>query len=139
MYNYSLRYQPEPGKVFNLGYRFANPNLIAGPSMRQIDLSEQWQLSGRWGTVARWNYSLLEKRLLEGLAGLEYNQACWTTRLVVQRFTTATLQVSTGVFIQLELNDLVRVGSDPLDALKRSIQGYTKLSQGNSAEAQRLQ
>lgn len=130
MYNYSLRYQPEAGKVFNLGYRFTNPNLIAGPSMRQIDMSEQWQLSGRWGTVARWNYSLLEKRLLEALLGVEYNRACWTTRLVVQRFTTATQQVSTGLFIQLELNDLVRVGTgDPLDALRRSVPGYTKMTQ----------
>ena len=123
MFNASAHYQPEVGKVLNLGYRFTRN------SLRQIDLSEQWPLYGRWHSVARWNYSLQEKRLLEGLLGLEYNQSCWTVRLVAQRFTTATFQASTGFFVQLELNDLIRVGSDPLDALRQSIPGYTALNQ----------
>jgi len=123
MFNAAMRYRPETGKVLNLGYRFTRN------SVRQIDFSEQWPLHGRWHSVARWNYSLQEKRLLEGLLGLEYNQRCWTIRLVAQRFTTATFQASTGFFVQLELNDLIRVGSDPLDALRQSIPGYTELSQ----------
>jgi LPS-assembly protein len=65
---------------------------------------------------------------LEALAGLEYNQACWTMRFVAQSFTTATRERSTGMFLQLELNDLVRIGSDPLDALRNSVSGYTKLN-----------
>ena len=123
-FNTALHYKPEIGKVVNLGYRFTRN------SVRQVDLSTQWPLRGRWDTVARWNYSLQEKRLLEGLVGVEYNQSCWTVRLVAQRFTTATFQASTGFFVQLELNDLVRVGSDPLDALRRSVPGYTKTNQG---------
>ena len=118
----SVRYQPESGKVLNLGYRFTRNTL------RQTDISTQWQISGRWHGVARWNYSFQDKRILETIAGLEYNQNCWTLRLVAQRFTTATQQFSTGVFIQLELNDLVAVGSDPLDVLRLSIPGYTKLN-----------
>jgi LPS-assembly protein len=62
------------------------------------------------------------------LAGLEYNQACWVLRLVAQRFPTATQQVSTGIFVQLELNNLMAVGSDPLSALRTSIPGYEKLN-----------
>jgi LPS-assembly protein len=126
MFNAAMRYRPETGKVLNLGYRFTRN------SVRQIDLSEQWPLHGRWHSVARWNYSLQEKRLLEGLLGLEYNQRCWTIRLVAQRFTTATYQASTGFFVQLELNDLIRVGSDPLDALRQSIPGYTALNQNTA-------
>ena len=126
MFNAAMRYRPETGKVLNLGYRFTRN------SVRQIDLSEQWPLHGRWHSVARWNYSLQEKRLLEGLLGLEYNQKCWTIRLVAQRFTTATYQASTGIFVQLELNDLIRVGSDPLDALRQSIPGYTALSENTA-------
>jgi LPS-assembly protein len=49
-------------------------------------------------------------------------------RLVAQQFATATLQTNTGFFIQLELNDFVKVGSDPLDLLKQSIPGYSKLN-----------
>jgi LPS-assembly protein len=48
--------------------------------------------------------------------------------MVAHRFATATQQVSTGFFMQLELNDLVAVGSDPLALLRQNIPGYTKLN-----------
>lgn len=134
MYSISGRYQPETGKVLNLGYRFASPNINPNLSMRQFDISEQWPLSGRWHSVARWNYSILEKRMLEALVGLEYNQACWVARVVLQRFTTSTQQVSTSIFVQLDLTGLAGIGSDPLDALRRSVPGYTKLNQNVPGE-----
>jgi LPS-assembly protein len=128
----SARYQPETGKVLNLGYRFTRD------SLRQMDLSAQWPLSGHWHGVARWNYSFQDGRILEALGGLEYNQRCWAVRLVAQRFATATQQVSTGIFVQLELNDLVAVGADPLSLLRMSVPGYSKMndhSRDNPAEA----
>jgi LPS-assembly protein len=121
-FNMAARYQPEAGKVLNLGYRFTRN------SLRQFDVSSQWPISGHWHGVARWNYSLQDSRILEALGGLEYNQSCWTLRLVMQRFATATQQTSTGFFVQLELNDLVRVGADPLNTLRLSVPGYTKLN-----------
>jgi len=121
-FDVSARYQPESGKVLNLGYRFSRD------SLRQVDLSTQWPLSAHWHAVARWNYSFQDRLILEALGGLEYNQSCWTVRMVAQRFVTATLQASTGIFVQLELNDLVPVGSDPLSLLRQNIAGYTKLN-----------
>ena len=121
--NVGARYQPESGKVLNLGYRFTRN------SLRQVDISTQWPLSRHWGVMARWNYSLQDNRILELLTGVEYNESCWTARLVIQRFATATNELSTGIFAQLELNGLVRVGSDPLNALRQSIAGFTKLNQ----------
>jgi len=121
-YNFSARYHPEAGKVLNLGYRFTRNNL------RQVDVSTQWPLSGRWHAVARWNYSLQDSSILEALTGLEYNESCWTLRLVAQRFATAAEEASTGFFVQLELNDLVRVGADPLSVIRQSIPGYTKMN-----------
>lgn len=121
-YNIAARFRPESGKVVNLGYRFTRNTL------RQADLSTQWPLTNHWHAIARWNYSFQDNRLLEGIAGLEYNQDCWTFRLVAQRFTVGAQQINTGVFIQLELNDLVKVGSDPLQMLKKSVPGYIKLN-----------
>jgi LPS-assembly protein len=118
-YNVSTSFHPEVGKVMNFGYRFRR-NVL-----RQIDASSQWPLSERWNAVGRWNYSVQDGRILEAIAGLEYQECCWKIRLVVQRLTTATQQTNTGIFIQLELNDLVRVGSDPLGLLKQSIPGYS--------------
>lgn len=104
------------------------PYTVDTGGMRQVVVSTQWPLFGRWAGVARWNYSLQDSRILDAIGGLEYNQACWTLRLVGQRFATATLQSNTGFFVQLELNDFVKVGSDPLDLLKQSVPGYTKLN-----------
>jgi LPS-assembly protein len=122
LYNIAAHYRPEPGKVFNMGYRFQRNTL------RQADISTQWPLFSRWHMMGRWNYSLQDSRILEATAGLEYNQNCWTLRLVAQRFATATQQTNTGFFMQLELNGLVKVGSDPLTMLKQSVPGYTKLN-----------
>jgi LPS-assembly protein len=119
-FNVAASFRPESGKVLNLGYRFTRN------SLRQMDLSTQWPISGQWHAVARWNYSLQDSHILEALTGLEYNEKCWTIRLVAQRFATATQQVATGFFMQLELNDLVMVGPDPLTLLRQSIQGYEK-------------
>ncbi len=121
-FNLAVRYQPESGKVLNLGYRYTRN------SIRQAELSTQWPLAGRWQAVARWNYSVLDNSTLEALAGLEYNESCWTVRLAAQRFATATGEFATGFFMQLELNDLVRVGPNPLGVLRQSVPGYTKVN-----------
>ena len=121
-YNIAALYRPEAGKALNLGYRFTRNTL------RQFDVSTQWPLFSRWYAVGRWNYSLQDSRVLETIGGLEYNQDCWMLRLVAQRFATATQQTNTGFFVQLELNDFVKVGSDPLSLLKQSVPGYTKLN-----------
>lgn len=122
-FNMAAHYQPDSGKVLNLGYRFTRNNL------RQVDISMQWPIIRQWHGVARWNYSLQDKRILEALTGLEYNQNCWTVRMVAQRFATATNEVSTGFFVQLELKDLVRIGvGDPLSVSRQSVSGYTKVN-----------
>jgi LPS-assembly protein len=115
------RYQPEPGKVLNLSYR-ETLNVL-----RQVDMSTQWPIGRNWTGLARWNYSLREKRTLEGLAGVEYNGDCWVLRAVAHRFATATRQSSTTFFVQLELNGVSRIGSNPLETLRRNIAGYFRV------------
>jgi LPS-assembly protein len=117
--NIATRYQPGPGKVLNLAYR-DTINLI-----KQTDISVQWPLTGPWTVVGRWNWSIQDNRTLEGLAGFEYDGGCWAFRAVAHRFATATQASSTSIFLQLELNGVSRIGSNPLDVLRRSIGGYT--------------
>jgi LPS-assembly protein len=121
-YNVMARYKPEPGKLLNLNYRFTRNTL------RQADISTQWPLFGRWQGVARLSYSFQDRRTVEALAGLEYNQACWAVRFGAQSFVTATQERSTPIFLQLELNDLVPIGSDVMDILRNSVSGYTKMN-----------
>ena len=118
--NAVLRYQPEIGKVINFGYRFTRDTL------EQIDLSTQWPLGGRWAGVARYNYSLRDASLLEGLLGVEYNAGCWAARFVVHRFVTATQEYSNAMFLQLELTGVSKIGSSPLEVLRQNVTGYEK-------------
>ncbi|WP_305264064.1 LPS-assembly protein LptD [Nitrosomonas sp.] len=116
-----ISYQPEPGKVLNLGYRFTR-NVL-----EQMDTSFQWPIAGNWHGVARANYSLKDDKILAGLAGFEYNACCWALRFVVQRLTTTTQTTTTAVFVQLELKGLMGIGNNPLQVLQQSIPGYTSV------------
>lgn len=124
--NLSARYQPEQFKLLNLSYRYLRDQL------GQIDASAQWPLGGGFYGVGRYNYSLRDRRVIETLGGLEYNGDCWVLRGVIQRFATATGQTTNTFFLQLELTGFSRLGSNPLEALKRNIPGYMRLNQAPS-------
>jgi LPS-assembly protein len=115
-----VRYSPDPGRIFNLSYRYTRD------SLRQVDLSTQWPVKPGWTMLGRLNQSLQDKRLLEGLLGLEYNHACWALRMVAHRFTTATQQYSNSILLQLELKGLSRLGVNPLETLRQNIPGYQR-------------
>lgn len=127
MFVASARYLPEAGKVLNLGYRYTfnpDPALL----VKQVDFSVQWPFYGRWHMVAQTQYSLQELRTVQALFGLEYYQDCWALRIGARQFVTSLREVSTTVFIQLELNELIRVGDDALGSMKTSVPGYSALN-----------
>jgi LPS-assembly protein len=122
----TARYAPEIAKVLNITYRYnADPaNLI-----KQVDLSGQWPIAAGWYAVGRYNYSFLDGRIVEGLAGLEYNAGCWVFRAVAQRLQAATQTTSTGIFLQIELTGVGQIGaSDVTDLLKRNVAGYARIN-----------
>src|SRR6266704_788547 len=122
----AARYRPEGLKALNLSYRYLSGDITTTGPIKQVDLSAQWPLFGRWYGVGRFNYSLADSRIIEGIGGLEYGSDCWTIRFVVQRFALTAGTSSSSLFLQLELNGFSRLGSNPLEALKRSIPGYQR-------------
>ncbi len=124
----AARYRPEGPKALNLSYRYLSGDITTTGPIKQIDLSAQWPLVGRWYGVGRFNYSLSDSRIVEGIGGLEYGADCWTSRFIVQRFALTAGTSSSSLFLQLELNGFSRLGSNPLEALKRSIPGYQRIS-----------
>ncbi|MFT7228614.1 MAG: LPS-assembly protein [Methylophilaceae bacterium] len=121
--NLLARYNPEPGKLINAGYRYTEAFL------EQINASGQWPLGRGWYGVGRLNYSIRDKTLIESLAGLEYDAGCWQARAVMQRVETATADANYGFFLQLELGGLTSIGSNPLNLLRRDIPGYLSSSE----------
>jgi LPS-assembly protein len=47
-------------------------------------------------------------------------------RAVVHRLTTTSDQGTTAVYVQLELSGLARIGTNPLDLLRRSVPGFLR-------------
>ena len=120
-YALSSRYTPEPGKALSATYSY---NIDAAIPIKQIDLAGQWPIGGRWQAVGRYNYSFLQSTPIEIIGGLEYNAGCWAVRTVAHRLQTTEADSTTRFFVQLELNGLSSIGSNPLSLLQRRIPGY---------------
>jgi len=136
-----IRYQPEPGKVLNLSWRYINATLnqvtdpttgtVINQALKQIDVSGQWPIHGGLYAVGRYNYSIPDRTATEAVFGFEYNAGCWILRAVTQSFTTGVSSRTRLFFLQLELNGFSKLGANPLEVLRRSVSGYTALNQGN--------
>jgi len=123
------RYAPEPGSVINASYRYARGTEDGNPAtagIEQVDISSQWPITRNISGLARWNWSTKDRKLVEGLAGFEYNAGCWQVRAVAHRFIAATQQYSTSFQIQLELTGLSRIGINPLETIRQNIGGYRR-------------
>ncbi|MBS1208644.1 MAG: organic solvent tolerance transrane protein [Proteobacteria bacterium] len=139
-----LRYQPDFSKVASISYRYQRDEF------RDLDVSVQWPLWGNWYGVGRYDRNLRDHRLTEGIIGLEFKGDCWVFRGVWQTLVTTpqtasqttTQTRSNSVFLQLEFNGLASIGSNPVNLLKRSVNGYGKINDpgvgdpmfGNSAQ-----
>ena len=81
---------------------------------------------GAWASVRDQTIALLGD---PARAGLEYDGGCWVGRVVLQRLATQTQASNTALFFQLELNGFAKVGSNPLDILRRNVPGYGVINQ----------
>ncbi len=128
-YAVGLRYSPERSKTININYRAIRELATStGPvRVKQVDVAAQWPIYGGIYAVGRLNYSIADRRTTEGILGIEYDGCCYVIRAVAQRLTTSTTTATNTFFLQLELNGLGRIGSNPLDVLKRNIPNYSLL------------
>ncbi len=126
--NFGMSYRPEPTKVVNVDYRYqqavTDPTVAQPVTLEQVDVSAQWPLLRNLYAVGRVNYSLRDHKPIEALAGFEYSGCCWVVRAYASRYVTGLQTATSTLFIQLELNGLARLGSNPLESLKRNVPGY---------------
>jgi LPS-assembly protein len=141
-FDFSLRYQPEVAKALGIAWRYKRNSENSDPDnpdgYRDIDITGQWPLWGRWYGVGRYNRSLQDHRNIETIAGLEYNGGCWVLRTAVHQFVTHNNNQSsssvensdstTAFFVSLEFNGLTSLGSSPVSLLRRSVPGYGSIS-----------
>ena len=133
----SGRYHPEPFHVVSAAYRLQRAGGLL-PASEQLDLGWQWPLDklwqtpgepvgNRWYGVGRINYSLPESKVVDLIAGFEYDAGCWIGRLVLERLQRSTATSSQRVLFQLEFSGFTKIGSNPLQTLKDNVPRYQYL------------
>ena len=135
-----MRYNPSSYRVLTAAYRYQRSVSTSLDVAWQWPLNDLWGDKGvdnqrgrglgeqRWFTVGRGNYSMLEKRFIETLTGLEYDAGCWVGRVVISRSQISlTESPNSRLMFQLEFNDFSRVGINPLSSLKNNIPRYQNL------------
>lgn len=130
------RWTPGDFRTISAAYR------LQRGSSEQIDVGWQWPLSdlfgrrlretgpgcsGRWYSVGRLNWSLRDRRLVEGILGFEYDAGCYIGRIVVERLQAGTTTANKRILFQLEFLGLSRLGSGALETLKQNIPHYRYL------------
>ncbi len=90
------------------------------------DLSFRMPLSTNLSAVGRWQYSLLDSKSLDTIAGFEYDSCCWRLRAVAQqRISDNGFDNDLGFYLQLELKGLGGIGSGGIDSvLSKNVYGY---------------
>ena len=140
------RYSPGSYRIISAAYRADNDEAHNATS-RQVDLGWQWPLhdlwggsdvvngagqglgEGRWYSVARMNYSPLDKKVVESVMGFEYDAGCWISRTVIERTQVSDGVARQRILFQLEFVGFSRVGTNALGSLRNNVQRYQPLRQ----------
>lgn len=114
-----LYYFPGAGRFLKASYRYTIDTL------QQVDLSGLWPIGSRWRAIGRWNYSLLEERSIDTIAGVEYDECCWTFRLAArQRRDNPQAAPTNMIYAEFELKGLTSIGASFEGLLQDIVWGY---------------
>ncbi|MDP2017657.1 LPS-assembly protein LptD [Hydrogenophaga sp.] len=135
----SGRYTPSKFRVLSAAYR------LQRGSSEQFDVGWQWPLNdlfgepartevpgralgpGQWYSVGRINYSVPDRKVVDLVAGFEYDAGCWVGRVVLERLQRSTAVANQRILFQLEFSGFSRLGSNPLKTLKENVPRYQYL------------
>jgi LPS-assembly protein len=144
----SSRYSPSNYRSISAAYRMEQ-----GVS-EQVDINWQWPLGdlfsraddnegasssgrglgpNRWYSVARLNYSVFDKRLVNAIAGFEYDADCWIGRMVLEKTQLDVNTTNQRIMFQIEFTGFARVGISPLASLRSNIPRYQNLREQTSS------
>jgi LPS-assembly protein len=140
------RYNPGSYRIINAALRTENDE-SANVVSKQLDMGWQWPLhdlwggadsddgqgrglgEGRWYSVARMNYNMVEKKVVESVIGFEYDAGCWLSRTVIERLQIADGLARQRILFQLEFVGFSRLGTNAMGSLRTNVPRYQPLRQ----------
>jgi len=81
-------YTLDNGTIFNLGYAYNRPLQATNlqPETEQITASTYLPIDKNWRIFGAINYSILDNTSIEEMVGVEYDNCCWSLRLLNLRY-----------------------------------------------------
>lgn len=113
------RYLIGDSGILNMRYRYRRDLL------EQADLSFLYPINRNWSLVGRYYYSIQDRQLLEGIAGVQWESCCVAVRLVGRRYLrNRGEELNNAIQLEIELKGLGSAGPDTEGRLRRAILGY---------------
>ncbi len=116
--------------ILNFSYRFRRVPGSTDTLLEQYDASTVYPVSERWRLLARWTYSVKDRRTVEALAGLQYESCCVIVSLVGRHYvnqydlTTTRQPTNNAIMFELQFKGLGAFNGQAEDFLRRGILGY---------------
>ncbi|GLQ50693.1 LPS-assembly protein LptD [Dyella flava] len=133
--------------VLNFSYRLRQNLALVAPSastaetyqktVEQYDISAVYPLTDRWRLIGDWTYSVLDKRTVEAVAGVQYEGCCVKLSVIARRYVTGYDGIvtsllpgqippgsDTAVMFELEFKGMGAFSGQTDSILRRDILGY---------------
>jgi LPS-assembly protein len=126
-----VTWNPGDRQVLNVSYRYNRANsTIDNQPINQALVSTQWPLTRHLYGVARLDYDMSAKQIVDGVIGFQYDADCWAFGMGIQRYsnglssTTGAPTSGTRVLAQLQLKGLSTLDNGLIQNFAAGVQGY---------------
>jgi LPS-assembly protein len=122
-----VRYLIGEAGVVNLGYRYRRSPTTREDLLEQVDFSFLYPVNQNWSVVGRYYYSLFDHKLLESIAGVQWESCCLAVRLIARRYVrNRDGDLDDSLRLEFELKGLGSAGQKTERELRRAILGYDR-------------
>ena len=111
--------------VVNMAYRYRRNPSSEADLLEQADFSFLYPVTPTWSVVGRYYYSILDKKPLEAIAGVQWDSCCLAVRVVARRYVrNREGDMNNALQVEFVLKGLGSAGQDTERTLRRAILGY---------------
>ncbi len=119
------RYLLNNDGIINLAYRYRRNLIDDSDQLKQADFSFLYPINPTWSAVGRYYYSLLDRKPLEIIGGVQWDSCCLAVRALVRRFVrNRDGEMDNSLQFEFVLKGLSSFGQNTDRTLRRAILGY---------------
>ncbi|HYG07366.1 MAG TPA: LPS-assembly protein LptD [Stenotrophomonas sp.] len=123
--SFRTRYLLGNDGIINLSYRYRRNTSDNTDQLKQADFSFLYPINPTWSVVGRYYYSLLDRKPLEIIGGVQWDSCCLAVRALARRYVrNREGDMNNSFQLEFVLKGLGSAGQDTERTLRRAILGY---------------